>query len=680
MKRNRLGKYIAIAASAVLCVNTACVDEVKFGDSFLEKASGGDVTNDTVFSSITYVTQYLNTLYSMQYYGIPYCNTYSQQQDPFQESNDIYVGKTCMLTDCYVTTYNFGLKSSYLEGNHTSNYGQRADKFHYINNRVWPAIRYAYLLMERIDEVPNMSEELKASYVAQAKVIVASRCFDIFRHYGGVPILDKAFKGTESALSLPRASVEQYVAYMVGLLNEAIPSLPWVLSNPAADLGHWTKAGAMALKCKILAFAASPLFNSEQPYHPEGANNLAVWYGGYSDARWKDCLDACEDFFRELNANGGYELNQAVDNNNTGYIRPEDYRLAYRKGYSELESPEILHSVRHMGIDAYKSGYYVWHQWMSPTKDNDNGGGNINRAYYPTQEYVEMFPWKDGKNFDWDEAAKNDVEDPDNAHTLQKMFGEMQLSGRNPSYYNLTRDPRLYEEVWVNGMNYILDPSTGNMSGYNIETWVGGTHATTSPMLQSGTFATGYGLMKWVMGNDYQRLPTQWVALRLSDIYLTYAEALAQTGNLTKACEMIDVVRARVGLPGIAKSNPELNLTSNKDNLIEEILRERACELGMEDTRFFDLIRYKKQDVFEKKLHSLCIYWIKNGKRNEAPWYDGNKLLRGAYPTQFEYEKVEWTTSPRYWWTNGFDSKWYLSPFPITEVNKNYGLVQNPGW
>lgn len=186
--------------------------------------------------------------------------------------------------------------------------------------------------------------------------------------------------------------------------------------------------------------------------------------------------------------------------------------------------------------------------------------------------------------------------------------------------------------------------------------------------------------MKWVMGDDYLRLPTQWVTLRLSDIYLTYAEALAQTGNLAKACEQINIVRARVGLPGIAESNPQLNLLSDKDALIEEILRERACELGMEDSRFFDLIRYKRADIFEKKLHALCIYWLKNGQRNESAWYNGNKILRGYYPTEFEYEKVEWSQSPRSWWTDGFDPKWYLSPFPITEINKGYGLVQNPGW
>ena len=31
-------------------------------------------------------------------------------------------------------------------------------------------------------------------------------------------------------------------------------------------------------------------------------------------------------------------------------------------------------------------------------------------------------------------------------------------------------------------------------------------------------------------------------------------------------------------------------------------------------------------------------------------------------------------------WTNNFDPKWYLSAFPSDEINKGYGLIQNPGW
>ena len=41
----------------------------------------------------------------------------------------------------------------------------------------------------------------------------------------------------------------------------------------------------------------------------------------------------------------------------------------------------------------------------------------------------------------------------------------------------------------------------------------------------------------------------------------------------------------------------------------------------MEDARFFDLIRYKRADVFEKQLHGLFIYRLDdNGVRRDLPW------------------------------------------------------------
>ena len=81
------------------------------------------------------------------------------------------------------------------------------------------------------------------------------------------------------------------------------------------------------------------------------------------------------------------------------------------------------------------------------------------------------------------------------------------------------------------------------------------------------------------------------------------------------------------------------------------------------------MIRYKRADVFEKQLHGLFIYRVDdNGVRRDLPWR-GNDEGKMAYPTHLEYEKFELNNPTRYWWTNGFDPKWYLSPFPSTEVN-----------
>ena len=98
------------------------------------------------------------------------------------------------------------------------------------------------------------------------------------------------------------------------------------------------------------------------------------------------------------------------------------------------------------------------------------------------------------------------------------------------------------------------------------------------------------------------------------------------------------------------------------------------------------MIRYKRADLFERPLHGLRIYRIVDGKRSENQWYAGDRknAAKGSdawyEPNHFEYEKFEITTGARIWWTQGFDPKWYFQPFPITEVNKNYGLDQNPGW
>lgn len=53
-------------------VATACVDDMTFGNAFLEKAPGGTVTKDTVFNNAEYTRQFLNNLYGLQYYGLPY--------------------------------------------------------------------------------------------------------------------------------------------------------------------------------------------------------------------------------------------------------------------------------------------------------------------------------------------------------------------------------------------------------------------------------------------------------------------------------------------------------------------------------------------------------------------------------------------------------------------------------
>ena len=673
-----LGGAFLLAVMASPMMFSSCTDSIKFGDAFLDKIPGGDVNEDTVFTSPVYTKQFLNNIYRKQYYGI------TTGAGGLNSGNG-WTGKFEALTDCWSLYYENALPMKiYYTGSKNADSGNMME---FTGEWVWEAVRACYILLEHLDNVPGLTESEKASMKAQAKCLIAARYFDLFPFYGGLPLVYNSFSGTDSSYELPRATAEETVEFMVKLLDDAIATpdadFPWAYDETTLQTaaGHWTKAGAMALKARILQFAASPLFNADQGYYggtSEAEQKHLVWYGAYKPEYWTRFKDACKAFIDKLEAEGGYELVEADGN------RPQDYRLAFRTAYFEEGSPEVIHSVRYTNKPGSS---YNWYSWI------ENGRS----AYAVTQEYVDMFPWSDGTPFDWDKAEQEGK--------LDKMFltGDSVNGKTLLQNVTLTRDPRLYESVIVNGVMPTLDWTTAAMTGTPYEMWVGGSTASNNPEKELGTYATGYVNQKYSF-NEYGGHGLQWCTIRLSDVYLMYAEALIQTntsGDFSDAIQWIDKVRARVGLKGLAESNPDKDLKHNKENLLKELLRERACELGFENARYMDMVRYKLKSDFEKPLHGLRIFrMVKNpttGKfeRCDMQWYkaskgqmftcsDGTKV-KVAYkdgvqqPTVFGYERFQIANTARAWQGN-FDPKWYLSSFKTTEINKGYGLIQNPGW
>ena len=627
-------KNIKIAIASLLLggfVMTSCVDEVNVGDAFLEKQPGVDVTQDTIFNSVDYSRRFLWNAYSKLYYGLP---VYWNDVD-----NKMNMGMFETLSDCWHSHLSWdGINRHYYSGSYSAGNENGGDtRFGYLKEECWEAIRQGWVFIENVDRVPDMGTDEKARLKAEAKVIIASRYFDLFRHFGGLPILDHAIvvSNDPSSYQVGRGTVEETVNFMTRLLDEAAAVLPWNLEQ--SEISNWdgrfTKAAAMGLKCKVLLFAASPLFNDVEPYctasPQEAVANQHVWYGGYKQELWTACLKACDDFFVELGSNGAYELVQPAGNT------MNDYRQAYRKAYftrgSGASNPEMLISTR---IRYTYNNNWQWDYYFPQSC--------MNGAFTPTQEFVEMFPMADGTPFDWNNPAH-----------LEKMF--------------TNRDPRLFETILVEGATY---------QGRQAELWIGGREAKDGPAKEAGQYATGYANYKYILDFEAQKnQPTLWPYLRLSEIYLIHAEALMKAGRFAEAIKRVDDVRARVGLKGLVECNPGKNL-DNESVLLEEILRERACELGLEDVRLFDMIRHKRADLFQKKLHGLKIFRADN---IQDSWSDKPAATRGPRPTEFRYEKFELTNAKRAWWTN-FDSKWYLSAFPPSEVNKGYGLTQNPGW
>lgn len=625
--------YFIIGISLLI---VSCTDDLKFGDKFLEKAPGVDVTIDTVFAKAENARYFLWDTYGLLYYGLP---VYWNDVD-----NKMNMGMFETLSDTWHSHLSWdGVNRSYYNGTYNANREDTSNdtKFSFSKENTWTAIRKAWLFIENVDRVPDMDQAEKERLKAEAKVIIASRYFDMFRHFGGLPIVDKAYEFSldEAYFQSPRATVEGTVEFMTTLLDEASSVLPWALDE--AEISNWdgrfTKAAAMGLKCKILLFAASPLFNDAEPYSKsapqEAVTNLSVWYGKFNQGVWEETLKACEDFFREVDTNGRYGLVLPTDNSQSAYR--EAFRKAYYTRGSGGPNPEMLISTR---VRYTYNNDWQWNYYFPQSV--------MNGALTPTLEYLDMFTLSDGTPFDWNNPAHVDV-----------IFSD--------------RDPRLFETILVNNANF---------QGRRAELWVGGREAQQGPMTEQGQYATGLGLYKFILDfNEARNRPTLWPYLRIAEIHLIYAEALMMTGKTDDAIKEIDKIRARVGLKGLKESNPDKDFNNNSV-LLDAILNERACELGLEDVRFFDLIRHKRAKDFKKPLHGLRTYRLdeNNNVVNES-WSDKPSDSRGPRPVKFKYEKFELQNSKRAWWSN-FDSKWYLSAFPTLEVNKDYGLTQNPGW
>lgn len=191
------------------------------------------------------------------------------------------------------------------------------------------------------------------------------------------------------------------------------------------------------------------------------------------------------------------------------------------------------------------------------------------------------------------------------------------------------------------------------------------------------TSSTGYGVCKYDNGaipinyrnqgsSNYTHAPIFW----LSVVYLNYAEACAELGNISQADldNSINLLKDRAGLPHLSIevgfSDPANN--HNVSDLIWEIRRERRCELMFDNWfRYWDLVRWHQLEKLDSARYPNILLGanVKNDPACEADksgdWIDGSKGHEAR----------------------DFDKKYYLYPVPSGQINLNPQLLpNNPGW
>ena len=431
------------------------------------------------------------------------------------------------------------------------------------------AIRRATQFINGIEIVPTNRKIhdgllIKHAWKAEARVLRAFFYFELVKRYGGVPLLGNNVYYLEDDVEFPRNSFEECINFIVDEIDMAKDSLLRLpLESPAQDGHAVTKQMAMALKSKVLLYAASPLFNG-QPLSLPGHQNL-MGYADYQEERWKLAADAAKWFIDEYGP-GGQDI---MD------LNPDFLDIFITNVYHPVNNKEVIFWRHHGGGEAHT--YLV--RRCTPTGFSSPNAGE--GRYSPTHDLVEAFPMINGKP----------VSDP--------TF--------NPLRPYDNRDPRLGYTVLYNGSRWL---------GTTVETFAGGLHNPNDPVQKT---KTGYYLRKFNSKIEEER---NWVGqknkailFRYAELLLNFAEAQNEySGPDNDVYQAIISLRKRAGIEPGDDDMYGLDPNMTRDEMREIVRNERRIELAFEDHRFYDIRRWRiAQDIYSKPIRGMHVVRMREG-------------------------------------------------------------------
>jgi starch-binding outer membrane protein, SusD/RagB family len=520
----------------------------------------------------------------------------------------------------------------------------------WINNTIswqnmYVRIRAANLALENLAAPKFTNPALVERLVGESKFMRAYYYHQLLRYYGGVPIVEKAFALTDPDFLGARNTYEEVVNFIVKDLDEAATKL----TGKSLQKGRATQAAALALKSRVLIYAASDMTDITTAKAKNKAlasfskPELLGYVSGNRTERWQKAKAAAK---AVLDLPGlGFQTNltapvsEATAANN--YINQS---LSQNGGQSEL----------------------IFARYFIPTKNEGGGrvglfngpnGYNNWAGNTPIQELIDDYEMMDGSKFDWSK--------PEHA--------------ANP-YGN--RDPRLKSTILYEGSPWKprsasaspLDPANQIQTG-EYEVNPGGTKKThfgldtrkSSIEDWNGSY-TGYYMRKFtnpsaaiVDQNSWQQIP--WPFLRYTEAIFNYAEACIELGEEKEAQNWINKVRFRAGMPAITETGTALK---------DRYRNERRIEMVFEEQRYHDARRWMiPAQTLGRKASLINVKGtLKPGKTVSIYKYDPEN-----YVYSYTVSKIDPGKENRNW-----DDKIYYLPIHRDEMNRNNKLIQNPGY
>ena len=638
-------RYIIIGVLALLGI-VSC-------DAYLDKQPDDQLTIETAFQNRTNMERWLAYIYT----GIPKFYSYDGP-DAIADELAPSVGWESQ-----------GFKAIwYQNGNWTPSqpgvisYWQTLPKL----------IRQAYIFIENAHPLEDVSESEVNYMKAECRFMIAYYHSLLVMNYGSVPMLKEAVVGTNASdMMLKQEKFYEVVDWIAEELEETAEQLPNYYDD-ATKYGRATALWCLAIRARLLTFAASPLVNGnpamQQVRNIDGVN---IFSSEFDAERWKVAADANKTLIDKAEeaghalyierADGDIDPFQSYQNaimlrynqGNTEIIIPRTYDDA---GYFDRQAnPRSMGGAGAIGITQNLVDAFFMKNGLVPiTGYNSDGSPVINAASGYTETGFSTA----------DERAKTTWIYADKSTTTESKSDINHVivpSGTFNMYCN--REPRFYISVLYNEEYHFGKRQHGSQNWYT-NFFSGGEDGGPSHDSPSA----GYLIRKRV---DPSAIPSdskgtyikrQGIVYRLAEAYLSYSECLLEyaiakgTYNQSQAeiIKYVNKIRERAGIPVYGTGSGEIPIPADPLVMRDLVHRERRVELNCESgNRWYDLRRWKEAET------------VLNGN-----FYGMNTLADKDHRDAF-YKRTKYQTRKfiSYWW-----------PIPQDDMDKNTNLVQIPDW
>lgn len=422
-------------------------------------------------------------------------------------------------------------------------------------NNAYAGIRRVNSFLANIDQVPA-TEAARLTWKTEARFIRALLYAELVKRYGGVPLVGDRVFTINDDLSLPRNSYEECVNYIVSECDAVKNDLR---KEPVSDAewGRIPRGAAIALKGRVLLYAASPLFNGGG-ISADPAKRRLTGYATADPTRWQKALEAAEELI-----NLKYYALQS--NFNSVFVNKKNAEVILAK--QSANSTNIESSNAPVGYGA-------------PTASQG--------LTSPTQNFVDAFPMDNGLP----------ITDP--------------ASGYDPKKPYTGRDARIESTIFYNGKRWL---------NRSVETFEGGRDKPGGAIVQTKTSYYLRKFMADLANNStYTNQSHNFILFRYAETLLSYAEALNELNRPEDAVKQLIEVRRRAAIKPGTNNRYGIKAGITQTELRDLIRNDRRVELAFEEHRFWDIRRWKTAEtVLNAPLYGMQIVRNADGTFTYTP-------------------------------------------------------------